>query len=197
MFKYNSDNLLIRLSPEFLNSSLYYIYEIKYDLERKPIQVTETMFFCGNKTISVTKIEWTECGFDLIYEDRNKDVFQLNTNKQVTGINDNKIYTWFNSDSLIIEETSSNNFEKYKFVKYNHPLSGNSIAVILAAKIFMCEWKEWQNKYCVSEWVESDNCAGKFFYTINEQNYPTVMRKRFESCYGTTYGTLYFEYETY
>jgi hypothetical protein len=204
LFEYDSNNLLVNISWEYAGYSHDVV--VKYNTDKQPVEVTETIDnHRYTPETSVTEIQWTNDGFILVGEEHDeKNSFELDTQGRITKkiesftdansyetLTYEDIFQWNGDESLKVNEY------RFTFNKYNHPFSGINIAVILAAEIEIGEWEnEWQNKYCISDYKEN-YLSAKINYTVNEQNYPTMMDIQYDSDEGSYHEFRYFEYESY
>lgn len=205
LFEYNSNNLLVNISWEYAGYS--HDVDVVYNTNKQPVEVTETTDnHRYTPETSVTEIQWTNDGFNLVVEESNfEKIFVVDTQGRIIKKIDSftsyyppyetstyeDIFQWNGDESLKVDEY------RFTFNKYDHPFSGINIAVILAAEIEIGEWEnEWQNKYCISEYKEN-YLSAKINYTVNEQNYPTMMDIQYDSDEGSYHEFRYFEYESY
>ncbi len=213
IFEYNSDNQLDKISKQG-NESVGYI-EIEYNSNKRPVKIIETREdtkYQHPPTTSAIEIQWTDNGFILVSEESNQNyTFVLNTQGRIikliswTGNNFNPnesfstetIFNWIGDDNLIVDKNLDDFNDKFEFNKINHPYSGINISIIFAAGIGMGKWEiEWQNEYCISEYSVHSFLA-KMEYTVNEQNYPTVMDVKYGSGEESFHEFWHFEYELY
>ena len=197
IFEYDSNNLLVKLTLSFEDGNN--IYEIQYDAENKPVIVESKEYFHELIDEDTTYIQWTNDGYVMTYSNNNdyKNNIKLDSQGRVIG-SDDDIFTWYGNDSLTVLYTPSNSISRFKFNNYKHPWSGINYAVIDAVSMQLAEWeKEWQYNYCIDEYYE-DSFTIKVRYTVNEQNYPTLMEVRYltdDEDLENEY--MSFEYESY